>query len=195
MTGFAIGERPTGSRDPYALRRAAAGVVEIARDRGWPLDLDARVRQVHALLVEQGADLASDADETVGLVTPFVLDRVDAVLQGDGVPVDVVRAARGADPDDPLVHERRARALAAALDAEDFARAHTAFTRAHRLAERAGEAAAELDPSAFEDPSEGALADAIAARAASRSRAPSPRRLRRRAARGGAPRTARRRLL
>jgi glycyl-tRNA synthetase beta chain len=118
---------------------------------------------VHALLVEQGADLASDADETASLVTPFVLDRVDAVLQGDGVPVDVVRAARGAAPNDPLVHERRARALAAALDTEDFARAHTAFTRAHRLAERAGEAGAELDPSAFEDPSEAALADAIAA--------------------------------
>src|SRR5690606_3204891 len=120
VTGFAIGERPTGSRDPYALRRAAAGVVEIARDRGWPLDLDALVRLDHGLLVEQGADLASDADETAGLVVPFVLDRVDAVLAADGVPVDVVRAARGADPIDPLVHERRARALLAALDSEDF---------------------------------------------------------------------------
>ena len=162
VTGFAIGERPTGSRDPYALRRAAAGVVEIVRDRGWPLDLAARIRQVHALLVDQGADLASDADETASLVTPFVLDRVDAVLQADGVPVDVVRAARGADPNDPLAHERRARALAAALDSDDFARAHTAFTRAHRLAERAGEAAAELDRAAFEDPTEAGLADAIA---------------------------------
>ena len=195
VTGFAIGERPTGSRDPYALRRAAAGVVEIARDRGWALDVDARAREVHALLEAQGADLASDAGETAGLVVPFVLDRVDAVLQAEGISVDVLRAARGAEPPDGLVHERRARALHAALDGDEFARAHTAFTRANRLAERADGVPDALDPAAFEDPSEGALAEAITSVRGPLQAAVSAWRLPRRPARGGTARWPGRRVL
>ncbi len=90
-----LGLEPTGSRDPYGLRRAAAGVVAIALARGWLIDLPALV----------GERAAVD----------FVLDRVEAVLTGEGVTVEEVRAARGAaiEPE-PVRVAGLARALNAA---------------------------------------------------------------------------------
>ena len=70
----AIGERPTGSRDPYALRRAAAGIVEIQARYGLPLDLPRIVEATHALLVGQGADLELDVDAVQEAVVPFILE-------------------------------------------------------------------------------------------------------------------------
>jgi glycyl-tRNA synthetase beta chain len=158
---FAIGERPTGSRDPYALRRAAAGIVEIQARWGMPLDLPLLVAAAHALLVGQGADLELDADAAVEAIVPFVLDRVDQALGEEGVPVDVQRAARGADPVDPARHAARARALHAARDDAALARAHAAAVRCGRIGD--GEAPADaLDPALFEDDAERALAAALA---------------------------------
>ena len=69
---FGLGQRPTGSRDPYGLRRAAIGLCRLAREGGLPIPLD--------LL----------ADEVAG----FVEERLDGLLD---VPVEFVRAARTAD--------------------------------------------------------------------------------------------------
>ncbi len=164
-TTLAIGERPTGSRDPYGLRRAAAGIVAIALDRRLDLQLRERVAQVHGLLAGQGAQLKLAAAETVEAVEQFVLDRVDAALQAEGVAIDLARAARGATaPADPVAYADRARLLQRAVDGDEFARALNAFTRCHRLAAKGvDEAAASVDQILFEHPSEGHLADAIAA--------------------------------
>jgi glycyl-tRNA synthetase beta chain len=160
----AVGERPTGSRDPYALRRAAAGIVEIQARHGLRLDLAALVGSAYALLVEQGADLELDADATAEFVVPFVLDRVDQALGEEGVPVDVQRAARGAGRVDPAAHAALARALRAAADSEELAAAHAAVTRCSRIAEKE-EAADAVDPSLLADATERALAEAVAERA------------------------------
>ena len=160
---FAVGEQPTGSRDPYGLRRAAAGVAAIALAREWPVDLGAAVRLAHSRAAGQGAELSQDSGETARAVTAFVLDRVDAVLDGEGVAYDLVRCARGADPSDPVAHARLARALAQAAGSEAFADVHTAYTRCHRLAAKGlSEAAPALVPDAFLDDAERALAQALA---------------------------------
>lgn len=164
-TTLAIGERPTGSRDPYGLRRAAAGIVAIALERRLDLRLAELVGQLHAQLGAQGAQLALDAGATVEAVEQFVLDRVDAVLAAEGVAIDLARAARGAAaPADPVAYADRARLLQEAADGDDFARALNAYTRCHRLAAKgADEAAAAIDPARFEHASEGALAEALTA--------------------------------
>ncbi|MDX6377080.1 MAG: glycyl-tRNA synthetase beta chain [Gaiellaceae bacterium] len=166
-TTLAIGERPTGSRDPYGLRRAAAGIVAIALDRRLDLRLAERVGQIHAMLSSQGAQLTLDAPATVEAVEQFVLDRVDAVLAAEGVPIDLARAARGAGaPADPVGYADRAHRLQEAVGGEQFARALNAFTRCHRLAAKGIDEAAEaVDPALFEHDSEVALAAAIAAAA------------------------------
>lgn len=157
----AIGERPTGSRDPYALRRAAAGIVEIQSRYGLALDLPALVAETHALLVAQTADLELDASATAEIVVPFILDRVDQALGDAGVPVDVQRAARGAGHVDPARHAALAQALHAAADSAELAGAHAAVTRCSRIVEK--ETAADaVDPALLSDASELALAEAIA---------------------------------
>jgi glycyl-tRNA synthetase beta chain len=162
-TTLAIGERPTGSRDPYGLRRAAAGIVAIALDRRLDLRLAERAGHIHAMLASQGAQLALGATETVEAVEQFVLDRVDAVLAAEGIAIDLARAARGAaEPADPVAYADRARLLQASVEGEAFARALNAFTRCHRLAAKgAADAATSIDPARFEHPSEAQLADAI----------------------------------
>ena len=157
----AIGERPTGSRDPYALRRAAAGIVEIQSRYGLALDLPTLVAETHALLVAQTADLELDASATAEIVVPFILDRVDQALGDTGVPVDVQRAARGAGHVDPARHAALAQALHAAADSAELAGAHAAVTRCSRIVEK--ETAADVvDPALLTDASERALAEAIA---------------------------------
>lgn len=157
----AIGERPTGSRDPYALRRAAAGIVEIQSRYGLALDLPALVAETHGLLVAQTADLELDASATAEIVVPFILDRVDQALGDAGVPVDVQRAARGAGHVDPARHAALAQALHAAADSAELAGAHAAVTRCSRIVEK--ETAADVvDPALLTDASERALAEAIA---------------------------------
>lgn len=156
----AVGERPTGSRDPYALRRAAQGIVEIQANTGFPLDLPRVVAQAYALLRDQGADLELSAEETAAFVVPFVLDRVDQVLGDEGVPVDVQRAARGAELLDPADHAALARALHAAADAPSLAAVHAAVNRLSRIADPDG-AAPTVDVARLTVAEERALAAAI----------------------------------
>jgi glycyl-tRNA synthetase beta chain len=162
VTALAIGETPTGSRDPYALRRMAAGVVAIALDRRLALDLPERIVEIYQLLEGQGAQLELDLGETIRVVGGFVYDRVDALLERE-LAYDILRAARGADaPLDPVAYADRARSLQAASDTAAFARTLNAFTRCHRLAAKgADEAAPAIDRALLREPSEVALADAL----------------------------------
>ncbi len=93
---FAINERPTSSKDPYGLRRAAAGVVRIAIERGW----DLRPREVFAAAFAafegQGAKLTQPQDETLDALDAFVADRLAFHLAGDGVSAESAGAAQGA---------------------------------------------------------------------------------------------------
>ncbi len=157
----AVGERPTGSRDPYALRRAAAGIVEIQARYGLVLDLPTLVDAAHARLVEQDADLELDTAGVAEIVVPFVLDRVDQALGERGVPVDVQRAARGAGATDPARHAAIADALHGAAASAELEAAHAAVTRCSRIVEKE-DAAPALDRALLADPAEQALADAVA---------------------------------
>ena len=88
---FERGLEPTGSRDPFGLRRAAAGVVAIALDRGYALD-------------PRGARRRARRRE-------FVLDRLEPLLLDEGVTVEEVRAARGSGALEPVAVAGLARAL------------------------------------------------------------------------------------
>ncbi|MFM1976834.1 MAG: hypothetical protein RL145_1680, partial [Pseudomonadota bacterium] len=102
LTGFfAIGEKPTGSGDPYALRRAALGVIRIVREAG-----------VRFALAEQ--------TKANGLLD-FILERLRVSLRDEGFAPDVLEAAF-AIPDDDIVRiVARVTALAKVLKTEDGA--------------------------------------------------------------------------
>ena len=153
---FALGERPTGSRDPYGLRRAAIGLCRLAVEAGLEIDLAALVERDLALLTAQGAEVTEDPSD----VRDFVLERLEGLLD---VPVETVRAARRSVVRELGGVARLARTLAAADDSEELELAYTAFDRANRLAGRADGAAATLDPKLAAEPAERALVEALAA--------------------------------
>ena len=160
-TAFGLGEQPTGSRDPYGLRRAAAGVVTIVLGRGLSLDVAAVVLHDLELHGRQGSDMRRAPAEVAAEVVSFVLDRVDAVLDAEGVPTETQRAARGAGGADPLAHASLARALHGAGPV--LAQARQALERCRRIAQRAaGDAAPALSGELLRVEAEVELARALA---------------------------------
>ena len=135
---FELGHRPSGSRDPYGLRRAAIGLVRLALEGGLTID-----RQ---LLPEDVQD--------------FVEERLESLLE---VPVEYVRAARASSAPDLGAVARRAEELYRERESPAFEGVYTAYDRAHRLAGKAeDEAAAQLDRGLLVEDAEKALAEALA---------------------------------
>jgi glycyl-tRNA synthetase beta chain len=152
---FALGQRPTGSRDPFGLRRAAIGLCRLALEGALELDLPALVVRDRDLLVAQSAELKDDP----GDVADFVEERLEALLD---VPVEFVRAARAGGVTELGAIGRLAETLARAAASEEFDRAYVAFDRANRLAGKANGAASALDARLATDEAELALIDALA---------------------------------
>jgi glycyl-tRNA synthetase beta chain len=152
---FALGARPTGSRDPYGLRRAAIGLCRLAVEAGLEIDVGALVQHDLALLREQGADIRDDPADVVD----FVLERLEGLLD---VPVEFVRAARRGAAAELGAVARLAQTLAESAASEHFERAYVAYDRSNRLAGRADGAAPSLDPKLATDEAELALIEALA---------------------------------
>jgi glycyl-tRNA synthetase beta chain len=126
LTGFfAIGEKPTGSGDPFALRRAALGVIRIIRENG----LRVRLRTV---LAATGTDVT-----TAQAVFDFIIERLVVQLRTDGAPYDVLNAVFGArdlnQDDDLIALLARTEAVAALLKTPDGANLLTAYRRAANI--------------------------------------------------------------
>ena len=161
---FALGAQPTGSRDPYGLRRAAAGIVAIALERGYELGLvDLMAESVH-MLVSQGHELRRKPLEAVPDAVDFVLDRVEPLMAEEGVTVDEMRAARGSGVTGPLPLAALCRALRDARGADWLAAVRDAYGRCIRITARAAEqTASEVRTSMFEMDEERALCAALTA--------------------------------
>ncbi len=152
---FALGARPTGSRDPYGLRRAAIGLCRLAVEGGLEIEVPALVARDLAALTAQGAEVKDDPAD----VWDFVLERLEGLLDA---PVEFVRAARASTAVRELgAVARLAEALAAAADTDAFERAYVAFDRSNRLGGRAEGAAATFDPKLATDEAEKALAETL----------------------------------
>jgi glycyl-tRNA synthetase beta chain len=132
---FGLGHRPSGSRDPYGLRRAAIGLCRLATEG--------------KLVIERGL--------MEGEVGEFVEERFEGLLDA---PVEYVRAARRASVRDLGGVARLAEALATLPD-ERFTPIHTAYIRASRLAEKEKGAAAQLNQGLLLDPAEVEVAEAL----------------------------------
>jgi glycyl-tRNA synthetase beta chain len=151
---FALGQRPTGSRDPFGLRRAAIGLCRLALEGALELDIRALVATAHGLLVQQGADVKEDPADAAD----FVEERLEGLLD---VPVEFVRAARVSGVAELGAIARLAEALAQAAPTDEFERAYVAYDRASRLAGKADGAAPKLDARLATDEAEVALIEAL----------------------------------
>jgi glycyl-tRNA synthetase beta chain len=151
---FSLGQRPTGSRDPHGLRRAAIGLCRIAVEGGLEIDVAALAQRDLRLLVEQEVEVTDDPAD----VADFVFERLEGILD---VPVEFVRAARAGGVRELGAVADLARTLAAEASSAEFERAYVAFDRSNRLAGRADGAAGALDPALATDEAEVALIQAL----------------------------------
>ena len=103
---FGIGQLPKGDKDPFALRRAAIGVLRIVTELSLPLDLET--------LVSKAIDVYGDKltnDETQSQVVDFVLGRFTALLQDQAIAIDVIQAVAARRPTKPADYLARVHAV------------------------------------------------------------------------------------
>ncbi len=155
---FAVGQGPTGSSDPFALRRSAIGIVNML-ETGLPISLAAAIDESLASFAAQG--VAFDAAAVRAEVVDFFVTRTKVMLRDGGVNADTIDAVLAAGVEEPAVISQRAHALedARANDAETFDNLATAYARANNL--RKPELGEGVDDALLTEP-ERALAGAVA---------------------------------
>ncbi len=164
---FGLGESPTGSRDPYGLRRAGQGAVRAALDfwRPRPGEKAPDLEELVAAAVEGYGPLKQPADAAAAAAKAFLLDRLAYVLAARGYAPDEVSAVLDAPLARALGDPADARDRVAALQRvrrevkEDFAALAEAFKRAKNILAQAAPAPG-VDPALFESDAERALFDA-----------------------------------
>jgi glycyl-tRNA synthetase beta chain len=135
LTGFwAIDEKPTGSKDPFALRRAALGVIRLILSNALRLDLRA-LRQIGDSAIP--AALKSGAGNDDSLLS-FFHDRLKVFLKDQGIRHDLIDACLAMPGHDDLtLLVKRAEALAAFLKTEDGPNLLAGFKRANAILSQA----------------------------------------------------------
>ncbi|OZN49100.1 glycine--tRNA ligase subunit beta [Gallibacterium anatis] len=103
---FGIGQHPKGDKDPFALRRAALGVLRIIVEKNLPLDLVDLAQKATALY----GDKLSNAN-VVEDVVDFILGRFRAWYQEEGIAVDVIQAVLACRPTKPADFDARVKAV------------------------------------------------------------------------------------
>jgi glycyl-tRNA synthetase beta chain len=180
---FAIGQKPTGTKDPYGLRRAALGVLRILIETGIALDLRELIRSAHESVTADVTRLSTKGTSTLekGTLTfsgaekvsvPFSPDEIYGYMMerlrawyleaGGGVTTEMFDAVLDTRPASPLDFDQRLRALAGFLRLPDAAGLTAANKRIANILRKAGEQPSpRVDPGLLTDPSERQLAGEI----------------------------------
>ncbi len=140
---FAVGEKPTGSRDPFALRRAALGVIRLILVNRLRLPLAAGFARAGDALGPDYPDVTSD-------LLAFIADRLNVHLREQGVRHDLIAAVFALAEDDLVRLLVRVDALSKFLASEDGANLLVAYRRAANIVaieeKKGGWSAGEVDP-------------------------------------------------
>ena len=133
LVGFwAIDEKPTGSKDPYALRRAALGVVRLVLENRLNLALKTSLSRHFALIAQTSAVLV-EADASMDLLS-FFHDRLKVYLRDSGARHDLIDAVLASgQQDDLLMIGRRVEALGSLLDSDDGKNLLAGYKRAANI--------------------------------------------------------------
>lgn len=130
---FAIGIQPTGSQDPYALRRQALGIINILMDK----NLDISLRELISLTLDNYSFIEFDKNEVLNQIMEFFKDRIKNLFRDLGIRYDVIEAILSSNIDDIADMYARAKALNSWIDKDELVEMLTAFNRVATLAEKA----------------------------------------------------------
>ena len=156
---FGIGQLPKGDKDPFALRRAAIGVLRIITELSLPLDLEALVAKAGEVY---GNKLSNQDFQTQ--VVDFVLARFVAVLQDQGIAIDVIQAVSARRPTQPSDYVARVNAVAEFKQLEEAQALAAANKRVANILAKQGvdsSVNASIDESLLSEDAEKALYSAL----------------------------------
>ncbi len=160
---FGIGQPPTGSKDPFALRRAALGVLRIVIERGLELDLADMVNESVAAYSAAGKNFDASLKDQV---FDFMMERLRVYYTDTGIAVDVFEAVSTVRPTRPYDFDQRVRAVNAFRELAEAESLAAANKRASNILRQAGEKgeqpAALLDASLLQEAAEQALVQRVA---------------------------------
>ncbi len=154
---FYVGLAPSGSEDPYGLRRQALGIIAILRDRVYRLSLAGAVERAGAVL-ERNVGRAAGAVVQEEVIS-FVVQCFSHLLLAEGFAYDLVDSVIAAGCDDVIEVEKRLRALAEFRQRPDFERLTITFKRVSNILppEDMGEVSRDL----LREPAECSLAQSL----------------------------------
>ncbi len=156
---FGIGQRPTGAKDPFALRRASIGVLNILVKGELNLDL----RELLQVAADQHQNLPK-ADGLVDDVLTYMLDRFRAWGQEEGISAEMYLAVRARPVTNPLDFARRLRAVKAFAQREEAAALAAANKRVSNiLSKQEHDGSTQVDASLLQEAAEKALFEAVTA--------------------------------
>jgi glycyl-tRNA synthetase beta chain len=165
---FYAGERFSGSRDPYGMRRQMQGIVRILIDLPELTGLDLEV-SIDSIFAEAAKHLPMAGARWQDVADPaFVLDRIRFALEARGSSVEIARAAAAPGESRPLRARRVAQALDAMRASADFQALAVLFKRVKNIAKELREAGGRgpgagrsIDRTALKEPAERALLDEL----------------------------------
>ncbi|MGA3231796.1 glycine--tRNA ligase subunit beta [Lactiplantibacillus pentosus] len=160
---FAVGLTPSGSNDPFALRRQAFGIVRIVRDQGWDFPIRQIETAIQKELAANDATYNLDFAKQTAPVADFLTDRVKQWFSNHKLRYDIVDTVIKGSRQDIREMFKAADVLNAHQDDPQFKDTIEAFTRLLRITAKAKLDTGDLtvDPSLFENDAEQKLYDAV----------------------------------
>ncbi|GAA6137838.1 glycine--tRNA ligase subunit beta [Arenicella sp. 4NH20-0111] len=157
---FGAGERPTGDKDPYALRRAALSILRILIEREHSFSIPEIVKQSVNIYAEyQSYVIDSDTQKDI---VEFILGRLTALYQSQDIARNTINAVMACKPEVPLDFEHRVKAVHAFNDAAEAADLASANKRISNLLKKQKQAiSSDVEPSLLSEDAEKQLFNAI----------------------------------
>lgn len=164
LSFFSVGMIPSGSNDPYALRRQAYGIVRIVADKQWHLDLLDIEPELVTAMTAAGVNPAFDMTKVTSDVHSFISERIRLALDGKKYRHDIVETAISGKQNDIVNVMEAAATLDAHKDDANFKDSIEALTRVLRIADKNdADANLAVDAALFQAPSEQQLLDQVTA--------------------------------
>ena len=154
---FGIKQPPTGSKDPYALRRATVGMLRIMIEQELDLDLASLIEEAYSL----HASLKQDKDQVRDQLHSFIIERLRAYYDDQNIKTEVYLAVNANKPASPLDFDRRVKAVNHFLTLDSASSLAEANKRVANILAKNGKGSDHVDPALLTETDEQALAQAV----------------------------------
>lgn len=156
---FGAGEIPTGDKDPYALRRAALGILRILIEKQQALNLSEIVNIAANAYIDQGIEISDDIQQAV---VKFMNERYKPLYQSQGIETNQINAVLACPTDNPVDFDNRLKALSEFTALPEAADLTAANKRIRNILKKVDNfKPLEIDAKLFQETAEKSLSDAI----------------------------------